>query len=50
MSNKSAQAIVDDILELWKLATPIAVIARTMRLPERLIRHVIVGGLSQGKP
>ena len=44
MNTQQAQAIVDDIRRLYEVATPIDVIARSLHLPLRLVRHVIQHG------
>jgi hypothetical protein len=44
MNTQQAQAIIDDISRLYELATPLDVIARSLHLPLRLVRHVIQHG------
>ena len=41
MTDTEARHIVSNIIDLWRLATPDVTIARTLRLPIRLVREII---------
>ena len=43
-NRQTAGQIVADIQRLWELATPLPDIAKTLRLPKRLVGHVLQHG------
>jgi hypothetical protein len=41
MTEQQAKALAEQVVELWRLATLVSVIAKATRLPTKLVRQVI---------
>ena len=44
MNRADAETIIEDIRELWQLATPLQNIAAALHLPDSLVQHVLQHG------